>query len=334
MYVDRGDQILLAIQCILKSSNTQSRLFRNTNEKLTTAGCVKGGNESEEKWHCSYTLNLYGRWRLLSVPVLSVMWRHNHWLPLLSWHGMLVSSAAAARWTAARRWGQTTGLWLAPAPPASGTAAPRTPASGWAPSAPREAAALPGASHSPGRDGWTQWLWSRCWGRRQQTAGQTPATSSEWKWTCQPAEQPACWRPAKLAGGGTVQRWQSPATGPVPSGRTASLRIAGSLTRDGLTGYGRVTHWAVLVRGQSAPEWLWQWEVTDCAWAGMVRYCRDVPLHSWLHLQIHPEEEEAPGSDRKCSQSQPRWKAFLLYDKENIILDKMMQCAPSDGSDE
>lgn len=170
------------------------------------------------------------------------VWKHNPRLPLLSWHGTLVSSAAAAEWRAARQWGQTTGLWPGPAPPASGTAAPRTPASGWAQSAPRGDAAPPDASHSPGRDGLTRWLWNRCWGRRQRTAGQRPATSSERKWTCQPEEQPECWRPAKLAGGGTVQRWQSPATGPVPSGRTALLKTAGSLTRDGLTDWGRPSH--------------------------------------------------------------------------------------------
>lgn len=269
-----------------------------------------------------------------SVPMLPLMWKHNHWLLLLSWPGMPVSSAAAVEWTAARQWGQTTGLWLAPALPASGTATPRTPASGWAQSAPRGAAALQDASHSPGKDGWTRWLWSRCWGHQQQTGGQTPATSSAWGWTCQLAEQPACWRPAKLVDGGRVRRWQSPATGPVPSGRTAWLRTAGSSTRDGLTEDGRVTHWAALVRGQSTPEWCRQWEVTDCAWAGMARYCRDDPLHSWLHLQKHSEKDGRGGDCRKCSQSQPLWKAFLTYDKENRILEKKIICLTSDRANE
>lgn len=159
---------------------------------------------------------------MLYVLTLSTMWIRNLWPLPFSWHGMLVSSAAAAGWTAARQSGRTTGLWLAPAPPVSGTTAPRTPASSWALSAPTGAAALPDASHSPGKAGWTRWLWSRCLGHQQQTVGRTPATSSAWMWTCQLAEQPACWRPAKLTSEEIVQKWQSPATGPVPSGRTAS----------------------------------------------------------------------------------------------------------------
>lgn len=194
----------------------------------------------------------------------SVMWNLNRWIPPLRWHGTLESSGAAIGWTEARRWGRTTGLWLVPARPASDTAAPRTPASGWARSAPRGAAGRPGASRSPGKDGSTRWLWSRCWGRRRRKAGRRPATSSARAWTCQLAKPPAYWRSAKLTGAGTVQRWQSPATGLVPSGRRAWLSAVGSSTRGWLTEDDQVAHWeaplGVKVLQDSGG---WPWAVTD-----------------------------------------------------------------------
>lgn len=66
----------------------------------------------------------------------------------------------------------------------------------------------------------------------------------------------------------------------------------------------------------------------------MARYCRDDPLHSWLHLQKHSEKDGRGGDCRKCSQSQPLWKAFLTYDKENRILEKKIICLSSDRANE